>query len=358
MELLQQNYWGNTVQDYIIAGGIFLFCILFILLFKRILLQRLKVWASSTQGKIDDFLINGVERSLLPLLYVGAFYAALNNLTLTTKLTKVVNVVFSIAVTYFVVRVITATLRFLLTSYLSKKENGEEKGRQVTGIMLIVSAVIWVLGVLFLLDNWGVDVTALVAGLGIGGIAIALAAQTILGDLFSYFVIFFDRPFEIGDFIIVQDKLGTVEYIGIKTTRLRSLGGEQLVFSNTDLTNSRVHNYKRMERRRIVFGFTVPYDTPREKLAAIPGMVREVIEQQQDKARFDRIHFSGIGPSNYAFEGVYIVLTGDYNRYMDVQQAVYLGICEAFEKNDISFGNPAQTLHLQDKIKVVQAVEN
>jgi small-conductance mechanosensitive channel len=355
MELLQQSYWGNTVQDYIIAGSIFIVCIVVILLFKRILLQRLKVWAASTHGTIDDFLISGMERSLLPLLYVGAFYAAISNLTLMAKLSKTVNIVVSIAVTFFVVRVITATLRFLLTGYLSKKKNGEEKGKQITGIMLILSAVIWILGMLFLLDNWGVDVTALVAGLGIGGIAIALAAQTILGDLFSYFVIFFDRPFEIGDFIIVQDKLGTVEYIGIKTTRLRSLSGEQLVFSNTDLTNSRVHNYKRMERRRIVFSFTVPYHTSREKLAAIPGMVREVIEQQADRAKFDRIHFSGIGPSNYAFEGVYIVLTGDYNKYMDVQQDVLLGICAAFEKNGISFGNPAQTLHLQDKIKVVQA---
>ncbi|MCZ7615125.1 MAG: mechanosensitive ion channel family protein [Ignavibacteriaceae bacterium] len=171
------------------------------------------------------------------------------------------------------------------------------------------------------MDNLGFDISAVIAGLGIGGIAIALAAQTILGDLFSYFVIFFDRPFEVGDFITVQDKSGTVEYTGIKTTRLRSLSGEQLVFSNHDLTNSRIHNYKKMERRRVVFTLRVIYQTTAEQIESIPKLVREIIESQQDVA-FDRGHFASYGDFSLNFEFVYFVLEADYNKYMNIQQAI------------------------------------
>jgi small-conductance mechanosensitive channel len=164
-----------------------------------------------------------------------------------------------LAVTFFVLRIVTSFIGYSFKRALARKEKNELREKQAKGILLIVQIIIWVIGLLFLIDNLGFDITTLVAGLGIGGIAIALAAQTVLGDLFSYLVIFFDKPFEIGDFIIVEDKMGTVEYIGIKTTRLRTLGGEQLVCSNTDLTNSRVHNYKRMQERRIVFAFGVVY---------------------------------------------------------------------------------------------------
>jgi small-conductance mechanosensitive channel len=350
-EVLQQKYWENTLQDYLVSIGILILGFLVVRLCKRILLQRLKSWASSTDSKTDDFVVREVERSLMPMLYIGVVYLSVANLTLPERADKVINILISAIVTFFVVRIITTTLRYILTSRILKREHGEEKARQIGGIMIIISAVIWITGALFLLDNWGVNVTTFVAGLGIGGIAIALAAQTILGDLFSYFVIFFDRPFEIGDFIIVQDKLGTVEYIGIKTTRLRSLGGEQLVFSNTDLTNSRVHNYKRMQRRRIVFSFAVPYNTPREKLAMIPDIVKRIITQQQEKgnAVFDRAHLLNLGPSNFTYECVYIVLTGDYNKYMDIQQAINLGICEAFENNGISFAHPTQTLYIHEQ---------
>jgi small-conductance mechanosensitive channel len=350
-EVLQQKYWENTLQDYIVSTGILILGAFLILLLKRILLQRLKRWSEKTKNKADGFIIRGVKNSLLPMLYVGIFYLAATNLQLPGKLDHVVNIMISALITFFIIRAITSTLTYLLTSYLLKKENGEEKAKQVRGIMIIVSAVIWITGILFLLDNWGVNVTTFVAGLGIGGIAIALAAQTILGDLFSYFVIFFDRPFEIGDFIIVQDKLGTVEYIGIKTTRIRSLGGEQLVFSNTDLTNARVHNYKRMERRRIVFSFAVPYNTPRQQLAIIPDIVKQAVATEAEKgnARFDRAHLLNLGPSSFTYECVYIVQTGDYNRYMDIQQAINLSICEAFEKNEIRFAHPTQTLYVNDQ---------
>lgn len=161
--------------------------------------------------------------------------------------------------------------------------------------------------------------------------------------MFSYFVIFFDKPFEIGDFIVVGDKMGVVEYVGIKTTRIRALSGEQLVFSNTDLTNSRVHNFKKMERRRIVFKLGVIYQTPAEKLKAIPQMVKDIIVKQTD-AEFDRGHFASFGDFSLDFEFVYYVSGADYAKCMDIQQAINLSIFEIFEREKIEFAYPSQTL--------------
>lgn len=201
------------------------------------------------------------------------------------------------------------------------------------------------MGLVFLLDNLGFRVSAVITGLGIGGIAVALAAQAILGDLFAYFVIFFDRPFETGDFIVVEDKQGAVEYIGLKTTRVRSLNGEQLIFSNKDLTDSRIHNYKKMERRRAVFQLGVTYQTPLEQIREISGLVKQIIENQQDVV-FDRGHFTKYGDFSLNFEFVYYILATDYNKYMDIQQTINLAIFELFEKKGIEFAYPTQTLFM------------
>ncbi|MDZ7648234.1 MAG: mechanosensitive ion channel family protein [Cytophagales bacterium] len=211
--------------------------------------------------------------------------------------------------------------------------------------MLIVNAVLWSIGLLFIFNNFGYDVTAIVAGLGIGGIAIALAAQNILGDLFNYFVIFFDRPFEVGDFITVDDKKGTVEYIGLKTTRVKSITGEQLIFSNSDLTNSRIHNFKRMDRRRIVFAFGVIYQTPPPVLEKIPSLVKNIVEAQSE-VTFDRAHFQKFAASSLDYEVVYFVEHSDYNQYMDIQQTINMQIFKTFAAEGIEFAYPTQTVYL------------
>ena len=250
-----------------------------------------------------------------------------------------------VVLTFLVVRTGIAALNYLIQSYWqdSSGESGGEK--QLKGIRGLINIVIWALALVFLLDNLGVRISAVVAGLGIGGVAVALAAQAVLGDLFSYFVIFFDKPFEIGDFIVVDEKMGVVEYIGIKTTRLRAIGGEQLVFANKDLTNSRVHNYKKMDRRRVVFKLGVVYQTSAEKLKRIPGMVKDIIVAQQD-ATFDRGHFSAFGDSSLDFEFVYYVTGSDYTKYMDIQQAINLEVFESFERENIEMAYPTQTLFI------------
>jgi small-conductance mechanosensitive channel len=212
------------------------------------------------------------------------------------------------------------------------------------GIIRFVARVaVWAMVLLLTLDNLGVDITALVAGLGIGGIAVALALQNVLGDLLASLSIALDQPFVIGDFLIVGEHLGTVEYIGIKSTRLRSLTGEQIVMSNADLLSSRLRNYGRMYERRVVFTLGVTYETPRDKLREIAPLLRGIVEAQEG-VRFDRAHFAKYGPYSLDFEVVYHVLSADFGRYMDAQQAINFRIHEAFEALGVQFAYPTQTL--------------
>jgi small-conductance mechanosensitive channel len=269
-------------------------------------------------------------------------------LELSDKTERAIQITTSIIVTYFVLRLVSSIVMLLLESGVKRREHGEEKIKQLGGLMMVINVVIWFLGLVFLLSNWGVQVTPIIAGLGIGGIAVALAAQNILGDLFSYFVIFFDRPFEAGDFIIVDDKMGSIEYVGIKTTQIRALGGEQIIIGNSNLTNSRIHNYKRMARRRVVFGIDVEYGTPYEKLKRIPEMLKSIVLEHQ-LVTFDRAHFSAYKDWSLRFEVVYYVLSADFNVYMDVQQSINLKIYEAFENEKISFAFPTQTMVVRNE---------
>ncbi|MBE0636789.1 mechanosensitive ion channel family protein, partial [Candidatus Bipolaricaulota bacterium] len=196
------------------------------------------------------------------------------------------------------------------------------------------------------LDNLGVNVSTLIATLGVGGIAIALAVQNILSDLFASLSIIVDRPFVIGDFIIVGEQMGNVEKIGLKTTRVRSLTGEQIIFSNSDLLSSRVRNYRRMYERRIAFTVGVTYQTTPEELEAIPVLIEGIVSCQPD-VRFDRCHFKSLGDFALQIETVYYVLVSDYAVYMNVQQAINLGIMRAFAQRGIEFAYPTQTLFVQ-----------
>ena len=334
---------NNSVKDWIVALSIMMVAFVLLRLFQFVVVRKLRKFAATTSTSIDDFAIAVLQNSVMPLLYILAINFGLGYIVISAKAANIIHVALLLVVTFFVLRIITSTIGYLFKQALTRKEKTPLREKQAKGILLIIQIVVWAIGILFLIDNLGFDITTLVAGLGIGGIAIALAAQTVLGDLFSYLVIFFDKPFEIGDFIIVEDKMGTVEYIGIKTTRLRTLGGEQLICSNTDLTNSRVHNYKRMEERRAVFSFGVVYNTAAAKLKIIPPLVKKVVEELDD-TRFDRAHFKSFGDFSLDFEVVYYILSGDYNIYMDKQQSINLKIFELFQKEQIEFAFPTQTV--------------
>ncbi len=215
--------------------------------------------------------------------------------------------------------------------------------------------LLWSLILVLLLENAGVDLSALLAGLGIGGIAVALAVQNILGDLFCFAAIVFDKPFEQGDFLVVGEQRGTVEKIGIRTTRVRSLDGEQLVFANNDLVSSRIRNFKRMQERRVVFQLGVIYETAPEKLRRIPQLIASIINEIPG-TRFDRAHFAGFGDFSLNFEIVYYVLDSDYNRYMDIQQTINLALCERLALDGIEFAYPSQTVFVRNQANISSEV--
>jgi small-conductance mechanosensitive channel len=347
-DIIQQTYFHNRLLDYLFSLSILIIGLLVVRILKGVILKRFKIWAARTDTKIDDFIIHTFEKALLPVFYFGAFYLAMGILVLPSALEKSIDVIGIVVLTFFSVRFLIALISHVLEVYWVTKGDEISKThgiKGIKGVLPVIKVVVWGVGIAFLLDNLGFKISTVVAGLGIGGVAVALAAQAVLGDLFSYIAIQFDRPFEIGDFIIVGDKLGTIEHVGIKTTRIRSLGGEQLIFSNTDLTNSRVRNYKRMDKRRVVFKFGVIYQTSLEHMKEIPAIITDIVKKVED-ATFDRAHFCSYGDFSLDFEVVYYVIGSDYNKYMDIQQEINLAIMEEFKKRGIEFAYPTQTLFL------------
>lgn len=338
-------FFGNPVRDWTIALGIILLYSLAARILQKVILTRVQRLASKTNSNLDDFAIGLLQKSVMPVLYAFAVYCGFQYLELPPRISRALEIAMLAVAVFFAINIITNIFSYLFMRFASREDQDNPQVKQAKGILLILKIILWIAGIIFLVDNLGYDITAIITGLGIGGIAIALAAQAILGDLFSYLVIFFDKPFETGDFIVIGDKSGIVEYIGVKTTRLRTLSGEQLVMSNTDLTNSRVQNFKRMEKRRLVFSLGVTYETSAGKIKQIPGLIREIVDGRQDVV-FDRAHFSGFGDFSLNFEIVYYVLSGDYLLYMNRQQEIYLAILERFEKESIEFAYPTQKLFL------------
>jgi len=343
--ILRYEFWRNTLLNYSSSLLLILAGFIIIKSFKGFILKRLQIWAEKTKTTLDDFIIETVKDTLLPLAYFGIFYLGINILSLNPTFKKLMDILGTAILTIFITRLIITLISYGFKVHLQKRARDLALEKSLKGILNVIRIVIWGLAIVFLLDNLGFKITSVIAGLGIGGVAVALAGQTILKDFFSYFSIIFDRPFEVGDFIIIGDYLGTVEYIGIKTTRIRSLGGEQLIFSNSDLTDSRVRNYKRMEKRRVVFKLGVVYQTPIEKLKEIPNIVKEIIKNIND-AIFDRAHFFSYGDFSLIFEVVYYVMGADYNKYMDIQQEINFKIKEEFEKRKIEFAFPTSVVYL------------
>ncbi|MCX6151534.1 MAG: mechanosensitive ion channel [Ignavibacteriales bacterium] len=344
-QFLNSFFWGNTVYDYLNCFLIIVLALLIINLFKYFAFRRFKKIAAKTQTKIDDYIISAFEKFGIPLIYLLVVYFGSSYLKVQPGIKKIIDSVAIVIITFFAINLLVSLINYSIKFYWGKRTDNNGGDASIRGLSTFISLFVWSLGVIFLLDNLGFSISAIIAGLGIGGIAIALAAQTVLGDLFNYFVIFFDKPFQIGDFISVENKMGTVERIGIKTTRISSITGEQIIFHNSDLTNSRVHNYKRLERRRVVFKVQVVNDTSIEKLKEIPQIIKSIIEKIEGVS-FDRAHFFTIGDFSLNYEIVYYVDSPDYLRYMDIQQEINFRILEEFQKLEIKLAFPIQTSFL------------
>jgi len=341
-EILNYNLWGNSVSDYLTAIGILIVSVIIIRFIKKFVIKRIE--STGTEGVLGTkFIVKITSRFIIPLFYLLALYFAFGFIEVPASAGKVLKVIYLVITVWIVIKFARSVIEFVINKY-AEETGKEDTVRKFRPLIAFISFTFYIIGILFILDNLGFQISTVIAGLGIGGIAIALAAQAILGDLFSYFVIYFDKPFELGDFIRVDDKAGLIEKIGIKSTKIRSLSGELLIMSNSNLTNSRVHNFKQMFRRRVVFTFGVVYQTKPEQLEEIPKIVKQIIDEYPN-ATFDRSHFFRYGDFSLDFETVFFVETNEYVKYMDIQQDINLKIYKEFEKRGIQFAYPTRTVY-------------
>ena len=347
---------GNTVFAWAVAVLVFVTAFAFLLAVRFVVGRRLQRFAARTATRVDDVLADAVAHTWRLVMAVVALYLAAGVLDLPAGVAVVVRRAFAIAVFAQVGIWVSRTIGFLIGRHVQEQREAGQATRAALLALFSFFAqlALWAVVFLLALDNLGVDVTAMVAGLGIGGIAIGLALQNVLKDTFASLAIILDKPFVEGDVIAVGDMTGTVERIGLKTTRVRSIDGEQIVFGNDDLLTSRVHNFARLRERRMVLTFGILYETPPEVVERIPGWVREIVEAQE-RARFARAHFKSFGDSSLDFEAVYFVLAPQHEVAMDVQQAVGLALLRRLAAAGVGFAYPTRHVVIEGALPLAGA---
>lgn len=338
---------GITVFNWSVAAAATIVSFLLMLTVLSFALRRLDAIRNRTASQIDDVLADVLAGTSKPLVAVGALLVGVGMLDLSPRWSERVEHLWFVALGVQVALWVNRSITLATHRHLARSQNDQVFKASATATLMVwgLRVLLWSVVLLAILSNLGVNITAFVASLGVGGIAVALAVQNILGDLFASLSIAVDKPFELGDFIAVDDVTGSVEQVGLKTTRLRSLGGEQIILSNAALLKATIRNYKRMAERRVLFGVGLTYDATPEQVEAVPGIIRRVVEGQ-DKVRFDRAHFKEFGDSALNFEVVYFVLDPGFNLYMDIQQAINLALMREFAALGVDFAFPTQTLHL------------
>jgi small-conductance mechanosensitive channel len=338
---------GLSVSSLVIAVLVAAMVYVAMALTVRVALNRLSKIADRTVNRADDFFVEVLSGTSQWLIVLVAVLIGVGMLDLPDRWAARVGQLWFVALAWQMALWANRAVSIGLRRYAERNASAGvgPQGAAATLVSWGLRTLLWAIVLLAILSNIGVNITAFVASLGVGGIAIALAAQNILGDLFASIAIAADKPFEVGDFIVLGSVAGTVELVGVKTTRIRSLGGEQIVMSNTEMLKQTVSNYKRLKERRIVFGFGVTYDTTADQAEAIPALVREVVEAS-DQVRFDRAHFKAFGDSSLDYEVVYIVLDPGYGVYMDEQQRINLNLMRGLAARGIEFAFPTRTVHV------------
>jgi small-conductance mechanosensitive channel len=343
-QVLNTSIYNNAAENWAISLLAIIIVWSVMALAWKFALKRLDALASRTDTIIDDAIVFALGKTNSWWMFIIGVYVGSKFVDLPQSAERTIHVLTILAVIFQGGLWLNAVLSSLLERSRARRiEKDPASVTMLSVIGFIGKFLLWSIVLLLVLDNLGFNITTLVAGLGVGGVAVALAVQNILGDLFASLSIVLDKPFSVGDFIVVDDMMGSVEYVGLKTTRVRSLSGEQLVFANSDLLSSRIRNYGRMYKRRVVFHIGVTYQTPRHKLEIIPGILREAVEAC-DKTSFDRSNFQKYGDYSIIFETVYFVLTPDYNTYMDIHETINLAIHRRFEEEGIEFAYPTQTV--------------
>jgi small-conductance mechanosensitive channel len=353
LPLLDYPLPAGTVMQWLTAIGLTVVIVLAVRLAKPMLVRRLQALSKRTRLSIDDAIVHALDSTRLWLVTVIATSAGSAALDLPSRAQQLIDGAAAVALFLQIGLWLSDLLKFWLDRSEKKARTASPgAATSLAAVGFVGRIVLWSVIALLALDNLGINVTTLVAGLGIGGVAVALAVQNILGDLFASLSIVIDKPFVVGDFIIVDDYMGSVEHVGLKTTRIRSLGGEQIIFSNSDLLKSRTRNYKRMFERRIVFKFGVTYQAKPEQLEQIPPLVKRLVEAHGDKVRFERAHFFAFGESSLDFEVVFWIRSADYNLYMDIQQALNLALMRDLDKMGVQFAYPTRTLFVEGPVQV------
>jgi small-conductance mechanosensitive channel len=341
---LEWQFYHNSLQAWLVAGVVFAIVGTTLVIARTMLARRLAKIAARTATTADDAIVDLLRRTRHFFILTAAVAAGMLFLDLPERARDVGRVLGTIALILQIAIWGNGLITFWFRNYAERKAESDVSSRTtIAAFSFVARAILWIMLSLVALNRLGYDVTALITGLGVGGIAIALAVQNVLGDLFAALAIVLDKPFVVGDTISVDTITGTVEHVGLKTTRIRSVNGEQVIFGNTDLLKSRIRNFKRMQERRIVFTIGVTYDTPPDTVARISDMLREAVEAQE-QVRFDRSHFMRYGDSTLDFETVYFVLTADYLAYTKVHQAINLAILRRFAAEKIEFAYPTRTI--------------
>ncbi|GAB7129369.1 mechanosensitive ion channel family protein [Amantichitinum ursilacus] len=345
----------NEVGDFLFAGFIVVVALVLFWLVRKVLVRWIAPRLRKRQKLGATAIAESFRATSIFVLFPVALYLGGNNLELPARLETLLAVLAMAGITLQVALWANRMLTVWFSLEAAHRPGADaETATALAVIGFICRAFLWAFIVLLVMDQLGFNISALVAGLGIGGVAVALALQHILGDIFASLAIVLDKPFVVGDFIIVEDMLGNIERVGIKTTRIRSLAGEQIVLSNDFLLKSKIRNYQKMQERRVLFTFTVTYRTPKDKLARIDQIVRDAI-LAQDQVRMDRAHLLGFANHGYLFEVVFFVLSGDYNLYMDIQQKVNLAMVEAFDAEGIGFAIPVQAVYHEGGVPMYAA---
>lgn len=338
------TFLGVALLDWLIASGIALAVFAGLLLIQRVTVRYLARIAGKTATGADDLVLGLAQRTRTLLLLIPSVYAGVVSLKAFPQATGALRGATVVAILLQVALWASVAIDFWVAREKRRRLEQDVTTATLIGILrFVLKVVLWSILLLLALDNLGVDVTTLVAGLGVGGIAVALALQNILGDLFASLSIIMDKPFVVGDSIGVDDLSGTVENIGLKTTRVRSAGGEQIVFSNGELLKSRIRNWSRLAERRVVFAFGLPHPTPAAVVERLPALLRGAIEGR-DRVRFDRAHFKGLGASSLDFEAVYWITSPDYNLFMDRQQEVNLAVLRILESEGVEIAGPNRVM--------------
>lgn len=330
----------SWLQEHTVGIGVFFAVVSLFYVVKRLVLFRLDRLSARTKNDYDDLVIDVIQTVRLSFAVIASLMIALSVSGFNFESSKAVVVLFAASVTYQVARAVGVVFTFVI-----KKVRGEdERVANVQGLKTVIDICIWAIGAVFIISILGYNVNSIIAGLGIGGVAVALAVQNVLGDVFSSFSIFFDRPFEVDDYIQIGEHEGTVERIGLKTTRVRSPRGEEIIFSNRLLTDSIIQNLGRLEKRRVKVMLGVEYETPNSKLESIPAGIQEVVKSVQ-QVEFERVYFKEFASSSLDHEFTYYVTYADFDEFVAARHEINLRVKAWFEQQGIGLAYPTQRVY-------------